>query len=682
MKNHLLFITSDNYRIMDGTMTGYFIYKGTLYRNNFPGYLSEIEDGQGAFVLVKKQDKEIKLLRDAMGLIRLYCFKKNDYWAISNSFWYLCEEVKKRFSLTLNRGFAELLFTFDMTPYAAGQSLCNEVMVLSSFAEIRIDYETGQLHINDDYKLKNKVSIDSPEGMEIVDDWISRWGTIVKAIENSGIHLRFDLSGGYDSRITYAIARNANVNFTNTNVKVYSTQPQNMGEGAERHFSGDLEIAEKIAQCTDVKIVSNPNCFHGREISAERRYEIYKHTLSDCVIQAFDRRYYHKEPLILLGGYLGETIRGYGEHYGINSLIRQSCVMSQEFSRNLIMAHGIKSTLDGYQRVKDLTGNQCSDSLENSDQYCIECLDGAFFGKQIQQYSYMNILCMSPYMDIALRKLCYPDGIMPKLVLIVILLRTCPELLEIPFSSENSFTDEEIQYAKYLCEKYEKNIHVEETVVMKFSGEIDEMDEHLYTGKTATLEEVIIKKFNEPKIAKNIEDKFGSLGKRMWETAEEHLTSRMFHPETYASGLCAISDMIDIEKESAGIMHAETDTLRIWEYLAEEYSEIQLLNTLKNQYEDANRMWNFLDKAEKFKNYEIYLYGAGKYAVELAEKLKKKDIYISGFIVSELQNGKKELMDRPVFDAKEFIYKRNKMIVLPAVSSIFYEEVVEMIKEL
>ena len=58
--------------------------------------------------------------------------------------------------------------------------------------------------------------------MHLIDRWISRWASTIRTIYDAGYQIKINLSGEFDSRISFALALAAGIDFSANNVHVYS----------------------------------------------------------------------------------------------------------------------------------------------------------------------------------------------------------------------------------------------------------------------------------------------------------------------------------------------------------------------------------------------------------------------------------------------------------------------------
>lgn len=677
-------ITSKNCNKFENVIVGYAIYNNEIYLS-WEDSLLDVKDWnlvQGAYVALYLKEESLYVRRNNMGLIRLYYFEKDGYWAISNSFWKMCEQLKKEFALTLNIGFAEALMAHNMTAFVPYESLCNEIRVLSIFDEVKINISSHNIQIENKYELSEQYNLDSVQAFEEIDKWISYWGSVIKSIELTGYNLEIDLSGGYDSRITYAIAKAAKIDFSKSNVLVYSVRPKN--KGAKIHFSGDYEIAEKIAKKHNVKLISSLEKFGGVEISASERYKIYKDTLADCMNEVFDRSTFYENVLIKWGGYLGETIRGYEANYWKRGLIHRCCINDGAFQCLVPMKHALKAVLEANKNVQKVIGKNNKDSRENALQYAMECLDGAFFGKQIQQYQRVNILCMSPFMDLALRKIQVDENYRPEILFAAILARVCPELLDIPYSSESGFTKEEIELVMEWNKKYPSKVKIQGQKCNKKEHSIYEEKPNVKNQSEDSVQSIIIDRFNADHIQSYLVKKFGCDGRRMYELANQRLQRDVFQNETYAAAICSIVNMAQIEEQSFTCTNSSKNSEFAeitWEQLFEWYSEYPAIYELYNYVSESAQMQEYIKLVKNNTDKKLFLYGAGEYAREMAMLFSNEGREVDGFIVSK-KTEVAMVMGKPVIGKDSVVYDKDEMIILPAVSILYLEDVKKAIEEI
>lgn len=680
IENSFFLITSENFKDIDSFFVGYCIYKDKLYLK-YNKALENIMGGDktfGFFTYVKKQDNEIQIIRDSMGLMPLYLFQNEKNWAISNSFWKLFDYVSKKNALHLNKGFAECLFSFGMMPYVVEETLCDEIKVLSIFADIYIDIKTGLLSIQTPDKLAKKVSLESKEGMAILDEWISDWSYLAKQLEKSGLDFRVDLSGGYDSRVSFAIAKAGNVDFSRENMYLYSFMPKD--EASKSHFKNDYGVAKRIADIYEIKLTSDSyKIGKYKDLSTIDRYYNYKNTLFGSEAQVFDRKFLYEKPLIYWTGHLGESIRGY--RFDVDTILRQACIYKLNPLENIALGYGCQSIMKSYNTLSNYVSEHSFNAEDIKVRLCMETLDKIFFGKQLEEYCLNNIYIFTPFMDIRPRMISIPSGIDPKILYVVVLKRISPELLNLPFNEEKKFSQDLIKYADELCKKYPSRVkYFSETKTLDIENDVQK---RIYSfDNDRSINDILYQKFLDPKTKEYMEKYFGERGLVLYNTAlKRYHTSNIFHNETYMSCIVAIAETANkCSLEDMDECSEKTET----DILAELTAKYPKYETIKNMYKiskEQDYILNLVKIASCNRNKDIYLYGAGNYGKLLAMELNDRGIKIKGFLVSKRNNNPNEIYGYPVYTLAE--YKKSVHdYVIPAVSERYLNEVRSIINTL
>ena len=112
------------------------------------GIIEDIEDledkeikPEGAYIYIYKSGKEITIKQDYIGAYGLYLYKDNEYFAISNSFIYLVDYIKKQkeHRITFNKKYADAFITAVLCSYAYSETMVNEIELLDRRAVVNID---------------------------------------------------------------------------------------------------------------------------------------------------------------------------------------------------------------------------------------------------------------------------------------------------------------------------------------------------------------------------------------------------------------------------------------------------------------------------------------------------------------------------------------------------------------
>ena len=151
-------ITSENIAtIKSGRIYGYCIYNNKFIKDcNLTEDINITSESLGLFVAIKKVSGGFCIVQDCTSFIQLYFFQQDGYWAISNSFWCLIDEIKKNFHLTLNCTYVEQFFSSGVSPLTLSNTLSNEIKLVPACSDIYIDEKSYSLQIVQNKQLINK----------------------------------------------------------------------------------------------------------------------------------------------------------------------------------------------------------------------------------------------------------------------------------------------------------------------------------------------------------------------------------------------------------------------------------------------------------------------------------------------------------------------------------------------
>lgn len=138
LENEFFVIDSNNLNV-ETKLYGYIITENAIITNNDVPFDKEYGEMGGSFVYLINNANELIIKQDPWGSYGLYLFKKDNYFAISNSFLKLVEYVKELYPLTMNYNFANSFLPADLCSIAYKETLINEIEILPRHVEITID---------------------------------------------------------------------------------------------------------------------------------------------------------------------------------------------------------------------------------------------------------------------------------------------------------------------------------------------------------------------------------------------------------------------------------------------------------------------------------------------------------------------------------------------------------------
>ena len=247
----------------------------------------------GRYTLVDiHNDNELSVECDSagMGTIFLYQYDKN--WAVSNSFLLLAEKVK---SLNWKLTFYLPAFYGMFARTSVGQKLISENTL---FDQIKFIPSNQRLiaHKNPGRITSKKIIRKDTAGdyEEYIREYYSRYSSIIHSIEENNIPINVDLSGGLDSRATFALT----LAIEKRSIRLHS----------QRRARVDVEIAQSIAEHYGFQL--NDKWPNWGTLDTQTQYDLY------CYGNTGVRNHFENAPLstnanrpVKINGALGEALR-------------------------------------------------------------------------------------------------------------------------------------------------------------------------------------------------------------------------------------------------------------------------------------------------------------------------------------------------------------------------------------
>jgi hypothetical protein len=407
---------------------------------------NENEEINGCYINVKKNNKDILITTDDFSSLYIFYYIKDNFFALSNSFYILLENLKKNNKeISINKEFILQYIQSPLHSHSLYGTMINEIKILPFGKNIKISNNKIEF-IDKNIKLQT-ISICSKEGINIINTWLNKWINIIKAIQLSKSNIEIDLSGGYDSRITFCLNYATGINLNNENIKIYSKIGQN--KGMIDHLMDDYDIAEKITNTlgfnlnNQLKPISKANYY-----SKFEQYDLLKYTFFGLHKSGYNCVAKYNYPKFHFGGLNGEVIRG--------SLPN----LDEKTIKNRLTRSPIKNDLsiinNFYKDISLLEKNNIS-KFAALTEFFLTTQCRSHFGLSIFNSYIANIFTLSPFNDKELLKLYVPDEYDKNLIFAIIIYKTCPKIFNIPFTNNSHFSEKTKQKAIELSNKYKFN---------------------------------------------------------------------------------------------------------------------------------------------------------------------------------------------------------------------------------
>lgn len=194
----------------------------------------------GCYVIIRKFPEEIIVSQDLNGSYGLYLYQNGDYFALSNSLLLLAETLALHgHRLTLNQDYLDAFLLNGYTMESCLSTPFLEITELMRNVTVRIDRKHKVIEFEDRELYDQTVDIASQEAMDILDEWYAKWTGVIHGLGVRNEHLCVDLSGGFDSRLTFLLFLGARLDKNIIHVGSYESELHTYDE--------DWKIANEIA---------------------------------------------------------------------------------------------------------------------------------------------------------------------------------------------------------------------------------------------------------------------------------------------------------------------------------------------------------------------------------------------------------------------------------------------------
>ena len=183
VEKEFFLIDSNNLAEVKTRLYGYSIQATGIYEeDNLTEDAAANLDGRGCYVYVEARDGKITIKQDLNGCWGIYLFRHGDYFALSNSFFRLVDHIKYRYPLTVNRDYCHYLMINAVSSHSYFETAVNEIQLVERNAVLHIEIAKRNLETELINYKEHTVSVDSEEGIAILDGWVEFWGSALRGV--------------------------------------------------------------------------------------------------------------------------------------------------------------------------------------------------------------------------------------------------------------------------------------------------------------------------------------------------------------------------------------------------------------------------------------------------------------------------------------------------------------------
>lgn len=433
---HFFVLDSDNLENVQSKLYG-FVIADTGFAANQSHYDTIIDNSEcGTYVNVSVKKNKIIIQQDYWGFFGLFLFRDKDFFALSNSFFALLIHLCRKFKLTPNGAYIKYFLLEPLASLSYSATPVKEIVQLPKNVLVSIKIKEKQLDCYPIFQQEALFPIDSAETFAILDAWHNKFSCFMAAAAKTE-NVSFDISGGFDSRLTLSVAGDRRDIFKQIQFNSFT----------DNNHKEDFFVAAQLANAFNFSLNQNPpkdtfglsfeNALMGSFFGKLGLHSNFRFYTQCCA-----------KPIFNFSGAGGENLRGAwngSKNEFLQKYISFVCDKITEWKPQ------VETVLqDSFKAIEnDWQSNTVSMLYKNTRMR-------NHFGKMTAEYLPNNVFWIAPLLDPALYKICIANKIDTMLLAAIIFQRYFPELLSVRFDSGKKIDEKTLKTAKAIQKKYPK----------------------------------------------------------------------------------------------------------------------------------------------------------------------------------------------------------------------------------
>lgn len=406
----------------------------------------------GCFVSCQCIDDRLVVSQDAFGSFGLYFYQADDYFALSNSFFTLIENLADKTNLTLNRDFTDHLLFAGYSTFSCTETPVNEISCLPRNSSVLIDIIANKVNLHSKPGVAESITLGTRKSIEIIDAWHARWtGLFEKTMtmqNQSQAIFKADITAGMDSRLCLMLLLSSSIDLSSTWFATWE-------DDTHTHIE-DLEISALLAQRYGFQTNTLPQGLYRKQLDLRTALNNSFYPKLGFHRQMFFNSTRTDIPLMHLRGAGGEIIRKY-DYETLDELQEDAERKEINIGAGTISSDGNRRVLERNKEFLEKLVDEDLDNPRYGHFIFKEAVNKSHFGKWMVEDYLINSITLAPTEDHELQKIANPPGC-ENLLYVVLLMRFRPDLLDFPFDGNRSFDEETLRRARIINDTFKDDL--------------------------------------------------------------------------------------------------------------------------------------------------------------------------------------------------------------------------------